>query len=408
MTLSGKNIVLGVSGSIAAYKAAELVRQLRKEGANVFVVMSPHAKDFISPLTMQSLSGNPVTSDLFNPEQEEAMGHIRLADLADVVVVAPATANTLAKAVSGFADDVLSAVLLATKAPVIFAPSMNVQMWENEITKQNVSKLKTHGGIFVGPEHGELACGWIGEGRFASGEAIVSAIADLFQPQDLFDVDVLVTAGPTREFIDPIRFLSNTSSGKMGYAISQAASERGARVTLISGPTELLPPTRVETHFIETALQLEETLHAQISRQERKHRLLFMAAAVADHRAERVSQEKLSFDKTKERSLSLVPNSDILRGLGEKREREGLNVKLVGFCAESGDRESLLKKAQEKLNRKKVDLIVANLIEDSFGKDENHVFVVWNDGFQEIQRAPKLQVAREIISVSKERLLAKK
>jgi phosphopantothenoylcysteine decarboxylase / phosphopantothenate---cysteine ligase len=403
--LSSKNITLIVGGSIAAYKSAELVRLMVKDGANVNVVMSSSAREFISPLTMQTLSGNPVLTNLFDIVEEEKIGHIKVADSADVVVVAPATANIIAKAACGIADDVCGAVLLATKAPVIFAPAMNVNMWENEITKKNVEILKTLGKRFIEPDSGELACGWMGQGRMVEPERILNSVVNLFMEKDLSDIDVIVTAGPTQESIDPIRFLSNKSSAKMGFALAENAYNRGANVFLVSGPTSLTARSGISVNYVNTCSEMRDAIKNILYNENfynNRPKILFMSAAVSDHRPEKISSSKLKFNKNESYSMTLIANIDILSELGESRAREDVLSKLtlVGFCLESGNEAELIESAREKLQAKKVDLIVANLSKDALGKDTNRVWLVSHDNVQEIEFDNKSVIANKIITAT--------
>ena len=276
--LRKKKIVLGVTGGIAAYKAAELVRELVRGGAEVFVVMTRSAQAFVTPLTFQTLSGNRVATDLFSPLEESEIGHISLADRADALVIAPATANVIGKIAGGIADDLLTTVVMATKAPVLLAPAMNVNMWENPICGENIRRLRDRGYRFLEPATGELACGYEGKGRLPEVSVIVEEIRALLSPQDLRGEAVLVSAGPTQEPFDPVRFLSNRSSGKMGYALARAARRRGARVTLVSGPTALAVPPGVTFLPVRTALEMEDAVLKNLPAAS----ILIMAAAVSD------------------------------------------------------------------------------------------------------------------------------
>jgi len=424
--ITGARITLLVSGSIAAYKSAELVRELIKAGAKVNVAMTPAATEFITPLTMQTLSGNKVSCDLFEHSAELSMGHIRLADETDLVLVAPATADLIAKCACGFADSVATSILLATKAPIVIAPAMNVNMWTNEVTQDNVADLRERGAIIVEPEEGVLACGWSGKGRMASIESIIHWVAYTLTPKDLLGSHVIVSAGPTREAIDPVRYLSNRSSGKMGYAIAQAAQLRGANVSLVSGPSALEPPFGVSVHRVETADQMHETMlklclsgksefadqpiHPQTrnpvaTKGAKVKQFVFMVAAVADYRPANARMEKIKRQEQGDYSLPLVTNIDILKDLGANRkkieEQSNRVLKLVGFAAEVGKEEELIGWAREKLQRKNADLIVANFAIDSFEKDTTRVWLIGKDGTQEeIATADKKLVAGKIISAA--------
>lgn len=365
MGLSGRTIVVGVSGGIAAYKACDLVRLLVQEGAGVQVVMTANAQQFVTPLTLQTLAGRPVATDTFSLTQESEIGHIRLADTADAIVVAPATANVLAKLATGIADDLLTTVLLATRAPVVVAPAMNVHMWEHPATRANVEVLAARGVRVVGPGTGSLACGYEGAGRLVEPAEIVEALEWVFAPQDLVGEHVLVSSGPTREPLDPVRHLTNHSSGKMGFALARVARRRGARVTLVHGPVGLPIPTGVTAVAVETARDMREAL----GRAFRDATALVMAAAVADYRP-RVrtahKQKRRGIDRT---TLALEQNPDIVRELARRKGRRTV----VGFAAETGDGAA---EARRKLRDKGLDLIVLNDVTApgaSFGGDTNVV-----------------------------------
>jgi phosphopantothenoylcysteine decarboxylase/phosphopantothenate--cysteine ligase len=346
--LKGKKIILGVTGGIAAYKAAELVRELVRSGAEVFVVMTRSAQAFITPLTFQTLSGHKVTTELFSLIEESEIGHISLADRAELLVIAPATANIIGKLAGGIADDMLTTIVMATKAPVLLAPAMNVHMWENPICRENIQSLRSRGFHFIDPEAGELACGYEGKGRLAEIPAIVEEIRSILSPQDLTGETLLVTAGPTEEPIDPVRFLSNRSSGRMGFAIARAARLRGARVILVSGPSALPAPSGVKSIPIRTAVEMREAVLENLPLVS----VLVMAAAVSDYRPKTASSGKIKKDQA-ELTLSLELNPDILREAGQRKEKR----LLIGFAAET---ESLLANARKKLAEKNLDLIVAN------------------------------------------------
>ena len=405
--LSGKSITLLVSGSIAAYKSAELLRLLQSEGATVRVAMSESAAEFISPMTLQTLSGAPVAIEMFDVIQEAEIGHISLADDADVVLVAPATANTIAKAAFGLAEDMLGAVLLATKAPVVFAPAMNVNMWNNPATQDNVGLLRSRGIVVMEPEVGELACGWQGAGRFPENNAILDEVVSAMTPKDLKGCKVLVTAGPTQEKIDPIRYINNRSSGKMGYALAMQARHRGADVCLITGPSPLEKPGGMQVVCVETAQEMHDAVfhHLQDKPTKGVARFVFMAAAVSDHRPADPSQEKLKKDKSLNYSLEFEPCPDILHQLGQRRQdleqKTGERITLVGFAAETAvEPEELVSLAMDKLERKNADLIVGNYA-DSMGKDTNEVWLVERGGRHEhITTSDKHHIANKIIDSS--------
>jgi phosphopantothenoylcysteine decarboxylase/phosphopantothenate--cysteine ligase len=369
--LIGKRLILGVTGSIAAYKAVGLLRLLVREGAGVSVVMTAAAKQFVTPLTFEVLSGQPVSHDLFEAHQE--MRHLTLPAQADAVVIAPATAHMMAKAALGLADDLLSTMLLTSRCPLIMAPAMDGDMWGHETVVAHAEALRRRGAVLIGPEEGPLASGRVGAGRMADEQKILSAVQSaLLSRQDLRGRRVLISAGPTQEPIDPVRFISNRSSGKMGYAIASAASERGAQVVLVSGPTQLLPPARVEVVPVTTAEDMTKALLTRLSWAD----TVVMAAAVADFRAAKPAVRKL---KKKDRiwtSLDLEPTTDILQQLSVRRTGQ----LLVGFAAETHD---LLAHAREKLHAKGVDLMVANdvTIEGSgFGSDMNQAVLIDRTG----------------------------
>lgn len=389
MTLKGKKIVLGVTGGIAAYKAAELVRELIKAGAEVHVVMTRNAQAFITPLTFQTLSGNPVTTEFFNLIAESQIGHIALADRAEVLLVAPATANIIGKIAAGIADDMLTTVVMATQAPVLLAPAMNVHMWENKICQENIQKLRSRGYHFIDPDAGELACGYEGKGRLAEIPEIVEEIRALLSPKDFSGEKVLVTAGPTEEPIDPVRFLSNRSSGKMGFALARAARRRGAEVTLISGPTALAAPPQMRHIAVRSATQMREAVMNNLE----SASILIMAAAVSDYRPRQKAAEKIKKSKP-ETVVELELNPDILAEAGKHKKSRIL----VGFAAET---ENLLPSSREKLEKKNLDLIVANdvtLPGAGFEVDTNIVQMIDRDGkVEEVPLMTKEDLADRIL-----------
>jgi len=369
--LKGRKIILGVTGGIAAYKAAELVRELVRAGAEVFVVMTRGAQAFITPLTFQTLSGNKVTTELFSLVEESEIGHISLADRADLLVIAPATANIIGKIAGGIADDMLTTIVMATKAPVLLAPAMNVHMWENPICQENIQKLRGRGFHFIDPEAGELACGYEGKGRLAEIPAIVEEIRSILAPKDFSEETLLVTAGPTEEPIDPVRFLSNRSSGKMGFALARAARLRGARVILVSGPAPLSAPPGVNFIPVRTAAEMREAVLGNLPAVS----MLVMAAAVSDYRPKGISSEKIKKSQA-DLTLPLELNPDILREAGLRKEKR----LLIGFAAETG---SLVANARKKLAEKNLDLIVANDVSlpgAGFAVDTNIVKLIDRSG----------------------------
>jgi phosphopantothenoylcysteine decarboxylase / phosphopantothenate---cysteine ligase len=388
--LQGKTIILGVSGGIAVYKAAELLRLYVKAGAEVFVVMTASAREFVTPLTFQTLSGNPVHTELFDLYQEKEIGHISLADRADLVVVAPATANILGKVANGLADDLLSTTLMATKAPVLFAPAMNVNMWESPACTANREKLRAFGYHLLEPATGFLACGWEGKGKLPEPQTIFEESCRLLTPQDLVGETLLVTAGPTREELDPVRYLSNYSSGKMGYAIARAARDRGARVLLVSGPTCLPLPTGVECRLVGSALEMRAATLDFLG----EATVVIKAAAVADYRPAQRAGGKIKKGKTEALTLSLEKNPDILAELGEMKEGR----LLIGFAAETSD---LLAHAQRKLQEKNLDMIVANDVTvpgAGFEVDTNIVRLLYADGrSEELPQLRKDELAHRLL-----------
>jgi phosphopantothenoylcysteine decarboxylase/phosphopantothenate--cysteine ligase len=369
--LKAKKIILGVTGGIAAYKAAELVRELVRSGAEVFVVMTRSAQAFITPLTFQTLSGNKVTTELFSLIEESEIGHIALADRAELLVIAPATANIIGKIAAGIADDMLTTIVMATKAPVLLAPAMNVHMWENPICQENIQKLRGRGFHFIDPEAGELACGYEGKGRLAEIPGIVEEIRFILSPKDLSGETLLVTAGPTEEPIDPVRFLSNRSSGKMGFAVARAARLRGARVILVSGPSALPAPSGLKFIPVRTAAEMREAVLESLPGLS----VLVMAAAVSDYRPKATSPKKIKKSQP-ELTLPLELNPDILREAGQRKEKR----LFIGFAAET---ESLLANARKKLAEKNLDLIVANDVSlpgAGFAVDTNIVKLIDRSG----------------------------
>jgi phosphopantothenoylcysteine decarboxylase / phosphopantothenate---cysteine ligase len=369
--LKDRRIVLGVTGGIAAYKAAELVRELVRRGAEVRVVMTDHAKQFVAPLTFETLSGHPVATDLFRLTGNYEIGHIALAEFAELLVIAPATANIIGKMVAGLADDVLTTVLLAATAPVLICPAMNSKMYANAVVQENIRKMKFLGHFLLEPGYGELACRTMGQGRLPEVAEIVEAIESILTPKDLAGEHILVTAGPTQEPFDPVRFISNHSSGKMGYALALMAKRRGAAVTLISGPTSLTPPRDVECIPVRTAIEMRE---AVISRLDRAT-VVIKAAAVADYRPASCQKTKI---KKSEGPLDvrLERNPDIISEIARKK---GDRI-VVGFSMES---ENLLENARKKLTEKGMDFIVANDVTEpgaGFGGDTNVIRILDTQG----------------------------
>lgn len=388
--LQGKCVILGVTGGIAAYKAAELLRLLVKAGAEVHVIMTRSAQEFVAPLTFQTLSGNPVHTELFNIIQEQEIGHISLADRADLLLVAPATANLIGKVANGIADDLLTTTIMATRAKVLFAPAMNSNMWDNPLYRENQAKLEALDYHFIEPAYGELACGWQGQGKLPDPQDIFLSAQALLGDADLAGKTVLVTAGPTREEIDPVRFLSNYSSGKMGYAIAAAACNRGAKVVLVSGPVNLPEPRGVETIQVATAQEMYQVVMEQADKAD----LVIKAAAVADFRPVARGEQKVKKGASGAMAIELQRNPDILAALGENK---GSRV-LVGFAAETED---LLKHAREKLTKKNLDMIVANDVTQAgagFDGDTNIVRFLSADGaVEELPQMSKQAVAEALL-----------
>jgi len=368
--VEGKQIVLGVTGGIAAYKVVELVRQLRKRGAKVDVVMTKNAQQFVTPLTFQTISGHPVFTDLFSSFQPE-IAHIALADRADLLIIAPATANIIAKIASGCADDLLTTTVLATKAPVLIAPAMNAKMWESPVVTRNVRILKDLGFGIIEPAKGELACGYEGKGRLAEIEDIVEEALTILTKKDLQGERILITAGPTHEPIDPVRILTNRSSGKMGYALAKASHRRGAEVMLISGPTTLKPIPHINTVPVETSLEMKKA----VLNHYKSCSIAIKAAAVADYRPIKSHRDKMK-KRHKTFTLELERNPDILYQLGKNKG----NRILVGFAAET---KNIISQAKTKLDKKNLDLIVVNHARQKkggFGSDRNEVTLIDYEG----------------------------
>lgn len=385
--LAEKHILLGVTGGIAAYKTAELIRRLRDHQAVVRVIMTHAATQFITPLTLQTLSGNPVHTELFDLQAEATIGHIELARWADVMLIAPATANFLAKLTHGIADDLLSTVCLATTVPLKVAPAMNQHMWRAAATQENCSKLQQRGVELWGPGSGEQACGEVGAGRMLEPAELIELLHTSFTVQHLAGVKILITAGGTREPIDPVRFISNRSSGKMGYAVARAAQLAGADVTLISGVVNLPAPRGVKTVIVETAQQMFNAVQQHVEAAE----IFISAAAVADYRPVQVAENKMK--KHAERlKIDLERTQDILAHVA------GLSQPpfTVGFAAET---DQVVEYAREKLQRKKLDMIAANQVGQALGfeQDDNALTVLWKDGEQYLPRCSKIELAQQLV-----------
>ena len=389
MMLTGKKIVVGVTGGIAAYKACDLVSRLKKRGAQVRVVLTEHACQFVQPLSFETLSGNPAYTDSFDRKYE--IGHVALAKWADLLLIAPATANCMAKMACGITDDLLSTTCLAVRCPVLVAPAMNSAMWRNPATQANLELLRSRGVRFVGPEAGHLACGDDDVGRMSEPEQIVEAVEAILNPlRDLEGLNVLVTAGPTVERIDPVRYITNRSTGKMGYALAEAARDRGANVTLISGPTRLTAPEGVEFVRIESSAQL----CAAVLERGEKADVVIQAAAPADFRPKNVADRKIK--KTGENmTLELEATTDIAAELGRRKQPGQI---LVAFAAETND---VMDNARGKLIRKNADLIVANDVSRSdagFGVDTNVITLITAEDVRALEKMSKRAAADAILS----------
>ena len=397
-TLSGKHIILGITGGIAAYKSAELTRRLRDAGAIVRVVMTHGAIEFVTPLTFQALSGNPVHTELLDEAAEAGMGHIQLARWADAILIAPSSANVMAKLAQGRADDLLTTLCLASEAPLAVAPAMNRVMWNDRATQDNLNTLKHRGINLLGPASGSQACGETGEGRMLEVPELLDGLSGLFQSGVLQGVKLLITAGPTYEPIDPVRFIGNRSSGRMGFALARAAREAGATVTLISGPSNEATPEDVQRIDIETAAQMHDAVMQQLH----QHQLLISAAAVADYRPVTPSLQKLKKHDEK-LSIELERTEDILTAVAGSSPRPFV----VGFAAET---ENLESNARNKLMTKSLDMIAANLVgkdtneqDIGFNSEYNALHVIWADGEQLLEHARKTVLARELINLVADR-----
>ncbi|WP_305371425.1 bifunctional phosphopantothenoylcysteine decarboxylase/phosphopantothenate--cysteine ligase CoaBC [Photobacterium leiognathi] len=391
-TLAGKKILLGISGGIAAYKCAELTRRLIERGAQVHVVMTNAAKEFITPLTMQAVSGHPVADSLLDPSAEASMGHIELAKWADLVLLAPATADLIARVSAGMGNDLLSTLCLATDAPIAVAPAMNQQMYRNIATQENIATLKRRGFHIWGPASGEQACGDVGPGRMLEPMQLVHLCEDFFQPQDLSALNIVVTAGPTREAIDPVRYLSNYSSGKMGYAIAQAAAKRGANVTLISGPVNLATPNGVDRIDVKSAQEMHQTaLEHAIN-----NHIFIACAAVADFRPAHVAEQKMKKqDGHDEMVIQLVKNPDIVASVAALTDSRPFTV---GFAAETQNVEQY---ARGKLANKNLDVICANDVSvqgQGFNSDSNALHLYWTKGDKALPLAAKSELGLQLIN----------
>jgi phosphopantothenoylcysteine decarboxylase/phosphopantothenate--cysteine ligase len=389
-SLVNKNIILGVTGGIAAYKSAEIVRHLKKSGCSVRVVMTASAEEFITPLTMQALSGNRVSTELLDVEAEAAMGHIELAKWADGILIAPATANTLARLSSGRGDDLLSTITLAFDGPIALAPAMNQAMWRDPRTQENLESLIRNGFTICGPDSGEQACGDVGLGRMLEPIEILDIFSSLFDQGILIGRNVLITAGPTQEPIDPVRFITNRSSGKMGYSLAEAAIEAGAKVTLVSGPVNLDPPPNCHLVSVETADEMYESVMHHIKDKD----VYIGTAAVSDYSPIKPHDSKIKKDGSHSSMvLELKENRDILHSVSELKKRPYV----VGFAAETDD---LIDNAKKKLNNKSLDLIVANDVSDKnigFDSDDNEVTLITHKEQKLLSKQNKKKISSKII-----------
>lgn len=395
-----RNVLLGVTGSIAAYKAVEFARLLVSRGYEVRVVMSSSAQKFVTPLTFQSVTGNPVVTDLWEPHSSDKIEHIEIADWADVFVIAPATADVIAKITYGHADSAILAAALATKAPLVMAPAMNVHMYEHPATNENIKLLKSRGVFFVDPEEGALACGWNGAGRLADIWDIFYHTRRALTRHDYLGKKVLVTTGPTREPLDPVRFISNRSSGKMGTAIAREAFCRGADVTVIHGPVSKLElPIAIDRISVNTAQEMHDAVIERAFDLEEKFDFVIMVSAVSDFKPVQTADTKIKKIQAIS-TIELTENPDILASLGSKRG-SAKNPTLVGFAVETGDHDELMNELRRKLESKSIDLICGNLAQDAFDLDTNRVWLVHKNGKQEeIASTFKWRVANKILDAA--------
>ncbi|MDP0013872.1 bifunctional phosphopantothenoylcysteine decarboxylase/phosphopantothenate--cysteine ligase CoaBC [Glaesserella parasuis] len=389
--LKDKKILIGITGGIAAYKTIELIRLLKTAGAEVRVAMTPAAETFVTPLTLQAISGNAVSTSLLDPQAELAMGHIELAKWADLVAIAPATADFIARLRIGMGNDLLSTICLATASPILLAPAMNQQMYKRSIVQENLQSLIEQGVSIIGPNAGFQACGDIGKGRMSEPSEIFQAIEDHFtQSQDLADLSVVITAGPTREAIDPVRYISNHSSGKMGFAIAEAFAKRGAKVTLIAGPVNLATPQNVSRIDVISAQQMAE----QAVSLAQKNAIFIGCAAVADYRVEQIAEQKIKkTGDNDELTLKLVKNPDIIATVAHLAQNRPF---VVGFAAET---QNVADYAKDKLQRKNLDLICANDVSGGqvFGQDQNSLQLFWQNGEKILPLADKGKLAEKLV-----------
>ena len=390
INLENKRIVVGITGGIAAYKTIELIRLLRKANAQVRVVLTPAAAEFVTPLTLQAISGNAVAQSLLDPQAELAMGHIELAKWADVVLIAPASADVIARLTVGMANDLLSTICLATSAPIFLAPAMNQQMYRQAITQQNLTALLSRGIQLIGPNSGEQACGDVGAGRMSEPSEIFTALCHHFSvQQDLVGIHVAITAGPTREAIDPVRYLSNHSSGKMGFAIAEAFAKRGAKVTLIAGPVNLTASSNIHRINVTSAQEMwQAALESAV-----KNHIFIGCAAVADYRIADIADQKIK-KSAEEMTLKLVKNPDIIADVAHLTEKRPFTV---GFAAET---QNVADYAKDKLTRKNLDMICANDVSGGqvFGQDHNTLHLFWKHGEKALPQADKNTLAEALVS----------
>ncbi|SGZ10100.1 Phosphopantothenoylcysteine synthase/decarboxylase [Moritella viscosa] len=393
--IANKRILLGITGGIAAYKCAELTRRLTEQGAEIRVVMTQSALEFITPLTMQAVSGFPVAHSLLDPAAEAGMGHIELAKWADLVLIAPATANFIAKFTAGIADDLLSTLCLATPAPIAIAPAMNQVMYQAPATQANLATLKQRAVPLWGPASGAQACGDMGPGRMVNPDELVTAVINFFaaeaQPQVLAGKNIMITAGPTREAIDPVRYISNHSSGKMGYALAQAASALGANVTIVSGPVALTPPSDCNIVKVTSALDMHNAVMSDINQQD----IFIACAAVADYRPEAIAEQKIKKTSSDEMIVRMVKNPDIVASVAALEK----SPFTVGFAAETQDVEHY---ARDKMQRKNLAMIAANDVSQSgqgFNAEDNALTVFWPQGNAQIALANKQDVATQLLQL---------
>ncbi|UQA49571.1 bifunctional phosphopantothenoylcysteine decarboxylase/phosphopantothenate--cysteine ligase CoaBC [Vibrio sp. ED002] len=390
-TLAGKKILLGISGGIAAYKCAELTRRLIERGAQVQVVMTKAAKEFITPLTMQAVSGRPVSDSLLDPAAEASMGHIELAKWADLVLLAPATADLIARMSAGMGNDLLTTLVLATDSPVAVSPAMNQQMYRNVATQENIATLARRGMHIWGPAAGEQACGDVGPGRMLEPMQLVGLCEQFFQPKLLAGKSVLITAGPTREAIDPVRYISNHSSGKMGFALANAAAQLGAKVTLVSGPVSLNTPAGVERINVASAQEMHDAVIAHAP----NHEAFISCAAVADYRPENVASQKLKkIENNNQMTINMVKNPDIVATVANMTEQRPFTV---GFAAETNDVETY---ARGKLVKKNLDMICANDVSvegQGFNSNDNAITLFWPEGEQALALESKEALSFRIL-----------